>query len=257
MRVLLPDSSQLSFQQDLPQLAHTPTPAARPSLSFSRASGALVGATTHSRSGSEAAEELEGASTPRCSRQALPDGISPPTPGSAGLPMLAMVDAVKACSGGQQQQQQQQQPCGSTRVGRLLLRLGLREAVSMGSACSSSSTAILAPAAAVGHDLALVVPERPLELPRRQPQPMLSVGLINKAPHWNDGLRCWCLNFRGRVKLASVKNFQVCRPARPCAAPRSPAQPALGWAAMQPVQVFYALLTTCCTCRNLPLCPCS
>ena len=33
--------------------------------------------------------------------------------------------------------------------------------------------------------------------------------LQNKAPHWNEGLRCWCLNFRGRVKLASVKNFQV------------------------------------------------
>ena len=33
--------------------------------------------------------------------------------------------------------------------------------------------------------------------------------LRNKAPHWNDTLRCWCLNFRGRVKLASVKNFQL------------------------------------------------
>lgn len=36
-----------------------------------------------------------------------------------------------------------------------------------------------------------------------------SVVLQNKAPHWNEGLRCWCLNFRGRVKLASVKNFQA------------------------------------------------
>jgi hypothetical protein len=35
------------------------------------------------------------------------------------------------------------------------------------------------------------------------------VILKNKAPHWNDDLRCWCLNFRGRVKLASVKNFQL------------------------------------------------
>lgn len=35
--------------------------------------------------------------------------------------------------------------------------------------------------------------------------------LQNKAPHWNEGLRCWCLNFRGRVKLASVKNFQLVR----------------------------------------------
>lgn len=35
------------------------------------------------------------------------------------------------------------------------------------------------------------------------------IELRNKAPHWNDTLRCWCLNFRGRVKLASVKNFQL------------------------------------------------
>ena len=35
------------------------------------------------------------------------------------------------------------------------------------------------------------------------------VELRNKPPHWNDTLRCWCLNFRGRVKLASVKNFQL------------------------------------------------
>ena len=35
------------------------------------------------------------------------------------------------------------------------------------------------------------------------------VELRNKPPHWNESLRCWCLNFRGRVKLASVKNFQL------------------------------------------------
>jgi hypothetical protein len=36
-----------------------------------------------------------------------------------------------------------------------------------------------------------------------------ALRLQNKPPHWNEGLRCWCLNFRGRVKLASVKNFQL------------------------------------------------
>ncbi|KAG2489838.1 hypothetical protein HYH03_011641 [Edaphochlamys debaryana] len=36
-----------------------------------------------------------------------------------------------------------------------------------------------------------------------------AVRLANKAPHWNDALMCWCLNFRGRVKMASVKNFQL------------------------------------------------
>lgn len=33
--------------------------------------------------------------------------------------------------------------------------------------------------------------------------------LKNKAPRWHDQLQCWCLNFRGRVTVASVKNFQL------------------------------------------------
>lgn len=33
--------------------------------------------------------------------------------------------------------------------------------------------------------------------------------LQNKPPHWNEALKCWCLNFKGRVKFASVKNFQL------------------------------------------------
>ncbi|KAL6563848.1 Tubby-related protein 3 [Orobanche gracilis] len=33
--------------------------------------------------------------------------------------------------------------------------------------------------------------------------------LKNKAPRWHDQLQCWCLNFNGRVTVASVKNFQL------------------------------------------------
>ncbi|CAN8255936.1 unnamed protein product [Cochlearia groenlandica] len=33
--------------------------------------------------------------------------------------------------------------------------------------------------------------------------------LSNKAPRWHEQLRCWCLNFHGRVTVASVKNFQL------------------------------------------------
>lgn len=36
-----------------------------------------------------------------------------------------------------------------------------------------------------------------------------SVILNNKAPRWHDQLQCWCLNFHGRVTVASVKNFQL------------------------------------------------
>ncbi|OIW13949.1 hypothetical protein TanjilG_09300 [Lupinus angustifolius] len=33
--------------------------------------------------------------------------------------------------------------------------------------------------------------------------------LKNKAPRWHEPLQCWCLNFHGRVTIASVKNFQL------------------------------------------------
>ncbi|KAL3652623.1 Tubby-like F-box protein 7 [Castilleja foliolosa] len=33
--------------------------------------------------------------------------------------------------------------------------------------------------------------------------------LKNKAPRWHEHLECWCLNFHGRVTVASVKNFQM------------------------------------------------
>ncbi|CAH9128369.1 unnamed protein product [Cuscuta epithymum] len=33
--------------------------------------------------------------------------------------------------------------------------------------------------------------------------------LGNKPPRWHEQLQCWCLNFRGRVTVASVKNFQL------------------------------------------------
>lgn len=45
-----------------------------------------------------------------------------------------------------------------------------------------------------------------------EPPPVLSgdpLVLKNKAPRWHEQLQCWCLNFRGRVTVASVKNFQL------------------------------------------------
>ncbi|GFP87097.1 tubby-like F-box protein 8 [Phtheirospermum japonicum] len=33
--------------------------------------------------------------------------------------------------------------------------------------------------------------------------------LKNKNPRWHEQLQCWCLNFQGRVTVASVKNFQL------------------------------------------------
>ncbi|XP_042466825.1 tubby-like F-box protein 8 [Zingiber officinale] len=50
--------------------------------------------------------------------------------------------------------------------------------------------------------------------------------LRNKAPRWHEQLQCWCLNFRGRVTVASVKNFQLIAAAQPAVGSPAPAQPA-------------------------------
>lgn len=39
--------------------------------------------------------------------------------------------------------------------------------------------------------------------------------LKNKAPRWHEQLQCWCLNFKGRVTVASVKNFQLVAASEP------------------------------------------
>lgn len=41
--------------------------------------------------------------------------------------------------------------------------------------------------------------------------------LKNKPPRWHEQLQCWCLNFRGRVTVASVKNFQLIAAIQPAA----------------------------------------
>jgi hypothetical protein len=47
------------------------------------------------------------------------------------------------------------------------------------------------------------------------PSPALNQGSVkplilqNKAPLWNEQSKSWCLDFKGRVKEASDKNFQL------------------------------------------------
>eukprot|EP00898_Chlorokybus_atmophyticus_P007952 jgi/Chlat1/8158/Chrsp76S07615 len=36
-----------------------------------------------------------------------------------------------------------------------------------------------------------------------------TLHLKNKLPRWHEQSHCWCLDFRGRVTMASVKNFQL------------------------------------------------
>jgi tubby and related proteins len=51
--------------------------------------------------------------------------------------------------------------------------------------------------------------------------------LHNKPPRWHEQLQCWCLNFGGRVTIASVKNFQlIAATTPPPAGARTPSQPA-------------------------------
>lgn len=35
------------------------------------------------------------------------------------------------------------------------------------------------------------------------------IKIVNKTPRWNENLGAFCLNFQGRVTVASVKNFQL------------------------------------------------
>jgi len=46
----------------------------------------------------------------------------------------------------------------------------------------------------------------------------LPLILRNKAPRWHEQLQCWCLNFKGRVTVASVKNFQLVAATQPSSA---------------------------------------
>nr|KYP51297.1 Tubby-like F-box protein 5 [Cajanus cajan] len=48
--------------------------------------------------------------------------------------------------------------------------------------------------------------ENTQESTQRASEPLI---LKNKAPRWHEQLQCWCLNFKGRVTVASVKNFQL------------------------------------------------
>ncbi|XP_072151393.1 tubby-like F-box protein 7 [Setaria viridis] len=50
--------------------------------------------------------------------------------------------------------------------------------------------------------------------------------LCNKASRCHEQLQCWCLNFRGRVTVASVKNFQLIASAAQAAAAGASAPPA-------------------------------
>ena len=212
MKVLLPHPSQLSFHQGLPQLVRTPTPqsqsgsgrpsgidggggAGRPSSAASCGSlagdcGGLPCTATVLLTGAGGAADSAG--TPwgpagrTSSSMLLADGGGPSLPGSPAPPGPGAPGSVEGKAEGSDLL-----PAGS-RVGRLMLRLGMMQTSGASGAGPSTAPAPAAP------------PPPPPLLP--------GVGLKNKAPHWNDGLRCWCLNFRGRVRLASVKNFQVCGP---------------------------------------------
>lgn len=50
--------------------------------------------------------------------------------------------------------------------------------------------------------------------PVSNPKDEEKLVLKNKSPRWHEQLQCWCLNFNGRVTVASVKNFQLvaCQP---------------------------------------------
>lgn len=65
--------------------------------------------------------------------------------------------------------------------------------------------------------------ERDAEADTDKERPLV---LRNKPPRWHEQLQCWCLNFRGRVTIASVKNFQLIgAPQSAAVGPATTAQP--------------------------------
>eukprot|EP00262_Sarcandra_glabra_P007913 TRINITY_DN21024_c1_g1_i2.p1 TRINITY_DN21024_c1_g1~~TRINITY_DN21024_c1_g1_i2.p1 ORF type:complete len:205 (+),score=13.37 TRINITY_DN21024_c1_g1_i2:101-715(+) len=59
----------------------------------------------------------------------------------------------------------------------------------------------------------------PTNEPQKKSDTQINVILRNKSPRWHEHLQCWCLNFHGRVTVASIKNFQLIAtvdPNRPC-----------------------------------------
>ncbi|XP_052178255.1 tubby-like F-box protein 7 [Diospyros lotus] len=54
-----------------------------------------------------------------------------------------------------------------------------------------------------------IKPEHNSRMKNPESSPGECTILRNKAPRWHEHLQCWCLNFHGRVTVASVKNFQL------------------------------------------------
>jgi hypothetical protein len=54
-----------------------------------------------------------------------------------------------------------------------------------------------------------VTPSRSFPIPVQPAGVVEPLVLKNKSPRWHEQLQCWCLNFKGRVSVASVKNFQL------------------------------------------------
>lgn len=53
--------------------------------------------------------------------------------------------------------------------------------------------------------------------PRDDDRKSKPLVLRSKNPRWHEQLQCWCLNFHGRVTVASVKNFQLIAATQPAA----------------------------------------
>lgn len=182
MRVTLPNPLLLFYDHALPHLSRRASMSEPPPSPPAGPAGA---------SGSQGAAASTSAAAAGCASArslASPGGSSSGSPEAS--PALAGATAAEPPQPSGGLAAAGLQPSGSGRLGRLLLRMHLRRQ-----------------------------PLRPKLLRQQQTVPvdelLQPVVLQNKAPHWNEGLRCWCLNFRGRVKLASVKNFQLVRASDP------------------------------------------
>nr|BAJ34626.1 unnamed protein product [Eutrema halophilum] len=110
-----------------------------------------------------------------------------------------------------------QVPAGNFEVGHvsykfnLLKSRGPRRMVST-LRCPSSSPPS-SPSSSSSSSTGLCSDQKPCDVTKMMKKPNKDGSgftiLKNKAPRWHEHLQCWCLNFHGRVTVASVKNFQL------------------------------------------------
>ncbi|OIW05294.1 hypothetical protein TanjilG_03683 [Lupinus angustifolius] len=97
-------------------------------------------------------------------------------------------------------------PAGNFEVGQLSYKFNLLKSRGPRRMVCTLKCPISSPSSSSGESSDIISPDgHKIHSSREHGHSILK----NKAPRWHEHLQCWCLNFHGRVTVASVKNFQL------------------------------------------------